>query len=171
MINIRGQIEDKTDKEIVESLSNDTHLQDEITVTYADLVKTFGKPDSDGDGYKVDAEWNIMTINGLATIYNYKTGLNYLGTDGKVIVKITDWHIRGSNNQVVEWITTAINNKKENHKIMYVEPRVDEIDYMYFVDYVIKEENVGKLKVMQEEFEEESEAYERLKELQDELNK
>jgi hypothetical protein len=48
-------------------------------VTYSLLVKIFGKP-TDGDGYKVDAEWNIEFEDGLvATIYNWKCGKKLFG--------------------------------------------------------------------------------------------
>lgn len=51
-----------------------SHLQGFVTCSYADLVQTFGNPNSEGDGYKVSTEWVIydraddLTI----TIYDWK---------------------------------------------------------------------------------------------------
>jgi hypothetical protein len=85
-----------------------THLQGEISVTWKEIVKTFGKPNDDTDGYKVDAHWSIMTPAGAATIYNYKDGKNYLGKEGTPKTKITDWHIGGHKKDVVAYILLAI---------------------------------------------------------------
>lgn len=77
------------------SLVIGTSLQGEVDISYNDLIKLFGQP-HEGDGYKVDAEWIIETPFGVATIYNYKTGKNYLGPDEGADVKdIRDWHIGG----------------------------------------------------------------------------
>ena len=54
----------------------------EVIEDYTILVKTFGEPNAEGDGYKVDAEWNLLTPDGIATIYNYKDGPSYMGSDG-----------------------------------------------------------------------------------------
>jgi hypothetical protein len=73
-----------------------THLQTEIDVSYAQLVARMGEPNVEADGYKVDAEWLVITPDGeVLTVYNYKTGKNYLGKDGKAVEDITDWHIGG----------------------------------------------------------------------------
>lgn len=75
---------------------NGTSLQGHVTVAYADLVTKFGPPTSNGDGYKVDAEWCLKFEDGtVATIYNYKDGKNYLGAEGDAVEAITDWHIGG----------------------------------------------------------------------------
>ncbi len=71
-----------------------------MRANYKDLKKLLGNP-SDGDGYKVDAEWSII-INGKGiNIYNYKDGKNYNGKDGLPKTKITDWHI-GAEEDVTE---------------------------------------------------------------------
>jgi hypothetical protein len=81
---------------------NGTHLQGHITADYADLKKIFGKP-TIGDGYKVDAEWDIEFEDGtVATIYNWKNGRNYLCKDGLPKTKITNWNIGGHNQKVIE---------------------------------------------------------------------
>src|ERR1700722_12206498 len=79
-----------------------TCLQGEIECSYADLVAVFGPPNTEaGDQDKVDAEWILtFTLFGgvakeIATIYNYKTGKNYLGEDGMPTEEIEDWHIGG----------------------------------------------------------------------------
>lgn len=90
-----------------EETPNGTCLQGEIEVSYKKLVKVFGKA-SDGDGYKTDAEWIIMTPVGIATIYNYKDGKNYCGIEGTPKTKITDWHIGGHTKTAVSFIILAI---------------------------------------------------------------
>jgi hypothetical protein len=73
-------------------------LQGEIEVTYAQLVSVFGPEHSDGDGYKVQAEWNLKFDDGTySTIYDYKEGDSYHG-EGEGIPKeqVTCWHIGGS---------------------------------------------------------------------------
>jgi hypothetical protein len=81
---------------------NGTHLQGSITATYAELKALFGKP-HDGDGYKVDAEWEIEFADGtVATIYNWKDGKNYNGSSGLPKTKITDWHIGGNDKKAIQ---------------------------------------------------------------------
>lgn len=70
-----------------------TSLQGEMDCSYKSLVDLFGEPNSETDGYKIDAEWMINTPFGFATIYNYKTGKNYNGDDGDEVEDIRDWHI------------------------------------------------------------------------------
>ena len=73
-----------------------TSLKGSIDCDYATLVEIFGPEHSDGDGYKVDAEWCLQFSNGVvATIYNYKDGKNYCGPSGLAKTQLTDWHIGG----------------------------------------------------------------------------
>jgi hypothetical protein len=81
-----------------------THLLDEIEIGYDKLVAKLGEPNELNDGYKTDAEWLVYTPVGIATIYNYKDGINYNGTDGTKVEDITNWHIGGYNNAVVDYI-------------------------------------------------------------------
>ena len=75
---------------------NGTSLKGYISTDYATLVEVFGKEHSDGDGYKVDAEWMLQFSNGVvATIYNYKDGRNYCGAEGLDKEDLYDWHIGG----------------------------------------------------------------------------
>ena len=84
-------------------------LQGYVDAEYSTLVKVFGKA-GDGDGYKVDAEWEVKFSDGTyATIYNYKDGKNYNGAKGTPKTKITDWHVGGSSELAVTRVQNAIN--------------------------------------------------------------
>jgi len=98
--------------------ANGTHLQGNVGATYQELVEVFGEPirhESDGTTHmsnKVDAEWRISFEDGtVATIYNYKNGLNYLGAEGKRVTQISMWNVGGYderavtlvNDEVIEW--------------------------------------------------------------------
>jgi hypothetical protein len=83
------------------SAFNGTSLQGYITADYAVLKKVFGKP-NEGDGYKVDAEWDVVFSDGVvATIYNYKDGKNYNGARGLNKTQITNWHVGGRSARAV----------------------------------------------------------------------
>jgi len=87
---------------------NGTSYQAEIDIAYSELVIIFGQPNRDNDGYKVDAEWGGEIDGEFFTIYNYKTGKNYLGEEGKEVENIREWHIGGYNKKtgkkVIEYI-------------------------------------------------------------------
>ena len=86
-------------------------LQGYIETSYADLVACFGEPNCDGDGYKVDAEWMVKFNNGVyATIYNYKTGKNYLGDEGQAVEDITTWHVGGMSIKAVQNVEQAMSD-------------------------------------------------------------
>jgi ketosteroid isomerase-like protein len=97
---------EKLSKDDNHSCVSGTHLQGEIDVSYADLVRAFGEPTDDGDSYKIDAEWILIFEDGeVATIYNYKDGVNYNGyNEGMPTGLIRDWHIGGFNRVVVDRI-------------------------------------------------------------------
>jgi len=87
---------------------NGTSLVGEIKANYGDLKAIFGAP-TDGDGYKVDAEWEVEFENGtVATIYNWKNGKNYNGASGTAKTKITDWHIGGNDQEAVSLVKQAL---------------------------------------------------------------
>ena len=85
-----------------------TSFKSEIEITYSELVTMLGEPNVRSDGYKVDAGWNINTPYGIATIYNYKTGKNYLGEKGKELEDITDWHIGASDKRASDLVMVVI---------------------------------------------------------------
>lgn len=79
------------------------HLLGGVNTTYQNIVDKLGEPNQEGDDYKTDAEWLVMTEKGHATIYNYKTGINYNGEENGIPTEdITDWHIGGDNPEVVD---------------------------------------------------------------------
>lgn len=80
-----------------------TSLVGYVNTTYSKLFEKFGEPFD--DGYKTDAEWEIEFSDGkVATIYNWKNGKNYNGSEGLDIDDITKWHIGGFDKSVVERI-------------------------------------------------------------------
>ena len=95
--------------------ANGTHLQGNVGATYQELVEVFGEPiryDSDGTTHmnnKTDAEWRISFEDGtVATIYNYKNGLNYLGAEGKRVSEISMWNVGGHNERAVTLVNDEV---------------------------------------------------------------
>ena len=86
-----------------------TSLQAHMKTSYAGLVARLGEP-QESDGFKVDAEWILEFPGGteefpepvFATIYNYKTGRNYLGPSAPPVEEIRDWHIGGFDARAVD---------------------------------------------------------------------
>jgi hypothetical protein len=64
-----------------------------LSIDYKTLVKVFGKPSKFESGDKRDAEWRCIIDGCVCTIYNYKDGHNYLGSEGTNVTKIDHWHI------------------------------------------------------------------------------
>lgn len=84
-----------------------TSLQGYVSTRYRDLVAKLGES-MQGDGYKVDAEWNLLFEDGtIATIYNWKNGPAYLG-DMATIGAIDEWNIGGSSPRAVELVKEAL---------------------------------------------------------------
>ena len=79
---------------------NGTSLRGYINGNYHELVEVFGPPLAEGDDYKTDAEW-IMILNDdvVVTIYNYKSGKNYLGANGLNVEDVDRWHVGGKTNE------------------------------------------------------------------------
>lgn len=71
-----------------------TSLQDEVDISFAELVRVFGEPHTKSEDGKMDAQWAFETPYGTATIYNYKSGPAYNDGMGSV-EEIRDWHIGG----------------------------------------------------------------------------
>ena len=81
-----------------------TSYRGEINTDYDTLVELFGEPLL-GDGYKVQAEWDIIFEDGLvATVYDWKDDLLPLG--------VTCWHIGGKDFEAVARVDELI--KKMN---------------------------------------------------------
>jgi hypothetical protein len=89
-----------------------TSFKGYILATYQDLVTTFGLPTTDGDSYKIDAEWIIDTPHGIATIYNYKDGKIYLGESGTAVEQICEWHVGGKTSEPYYWIKNQVSHKQ-----------------------------------------------------------
>lgn len=89
---------------------NRTHGVGNITCTYQQLVHTFGEPMTEGfDDYKSDAEWQIKFDHGaVATVYNYKTGRNYLGPDAPAREDLTRWSVGGFDAEATRLVLQAI---------------------------------------------------------------
>ena len=84
-----------------------TSLQARMDISYFDIVNKLGLPNISRDykeGDKTDAEWEIITPDGIAIIYNYKDGKNYNGKDGLRVQDIRDWHVGGRGIEVVSHI-------------------------------------------------------------------
>ena len=107
-----------------------THLQGNVGATYSELVEIFGEPTrfekTNEFDNKVDAEWAIKFEDGtIATIYNYKNGLNYLGAEGKRLMEIHNWNIGGHseraaflvNEEVIDW-THRLHDTGESTNIL-----------------------------------------------------
>lgn len=95
-----------------------THYVGEIRTKYDDLIAAFGKPTS-GDGYKTDAEWEVRFANGMvATIYNWKDGHNYNDGDGMDVEDITNWHIGGRDERVVNMVTNVLVTKAMKKEVV-----------------------------------------------------
>ena len=100
------------DKEIC---TDGTWLQGHVYCSYETLVSLFGEPSERYDDYKCDAQWNIEFEDGeVATIYNWKNGINYCGVnEGIPTEKITEWNIGGNTHKVAFAI-----NHLTNHSLM-----------------------------------------------------
>ncbi len=85
--------------------SNGTSLQGYIDISYTQLVNKLGEG-SGHDDYKSDAGWTILFGNGtVATIYNYKDGINYCGESGTPKESIRDWHIGGKDRTALKAVS------------------------------------------------------------------
>lgn len=95
---------------------NFTHLQGYVNADYATLCEVFGKP-QEGDGCKVDAEWWVRFDDGLvATIYNWKNGLNYMGARGTPVEQIDVWHIGGHSAEAAIRIKALVEQHAEEYE-------------------------------------------------------
>jgi len=90
-----------------------TSLQGEVTATFKELTDLFGAY-TEADGHKVDAHWQIKFDDGLvATVYNYKDGINYCGESGTPVEQITEWHVGGDKNAAVQRVQILLDLHRE----------------------------------------------------------
>jgi len=89
---------------------NGTSLQGYIRASYEQLLKAFGRPhEGMSDGYKTDVEWAFEFADGtIATLYNWKNGKNYCGSEGLELNDIYDWNVGGHSDKAVEKIKKLI---------------------------------------------------------------
>ena len=103
-----------------------TSLQGAVTATYNELTSLFGKP-TDGDGYKVDAEWIVRFDDGtVATIYNWKNGVNYCGKDGTPVEQITEWHVGGASKVAADRVQIALDLHREKQEDAKPKHKIEE---------------------------------------------
>ncbi len=103
---------------------NGTHLQGHINISFAELVKILGNP-QEKNGEKVDAEWYVLSLDSktTATVYNYKTGKNYLGDDGLETKDIIEWNIGGHSRDALKLIQSIF----PDARVVTMEERMAEI--------------------------------------------
>lgn len=85
-------------------------IEEESKTFINDLIKACDR-DILSKGRKVTWEIEFEEGGEVATIYNYKTGINYLGDEGKALNEIEIWHIGGYQDKVVERILKIVNRK------------------------------------------------------------
>jgi len=73
-------------------------------VSYDTLVKVFGEPTFLSDGSKTRAEWNGKIDSLPFSIYDWKKAGS--------VETVTDWNIGGKSVDVVDMLTTYINDNK-----------------------------------------------------------
>ena len=104
------------DKESLEGASNGASLVGKVKATYAELRSLFGKPMTWDDG-KVDAQWVVEFSDGtIASVYNWKDGVAYLGETGLPIKNITEWHVGGFSSAAHAMVQIAIDLSREERE-------------------------------------------------------
>ena len=95
--------------------ANGANLQGYLNADYRELVEVFGEPiryEADGTSHlnnKIDAEWRLKFQDGtIATIYNYKNGVNYMGAEGLRLMEIQKWNVGGNSERAVERVKTEV---------------------------------------------------------------
>jgi len=91
---------------------NGTHLQGYINTDYDTLVELFGEP-TIGDEYKTDVEWEIkFEDDTVATIYNWKNGKNYIGSDGLNVSDINEFNVGGFSKNSLWNVKEILNGRR-----------------------------------------------------------
>ena len=92
-------------------------FQGYLDAQYDELCILFGAPVVFSGEGKVDAEWTVpLKGGGVATIYNWKNGRNYLGDEGRLSSDITRWHIGGERQEAAIEITLMVEQFREQLK-------------------------------------------------------
>lgn len=79
---------------------NGTGRMSEFDGSYERVVECFGEPTVHEDADKIQAEWSVLTPDGVATIYDYKEEKSYK--------EVTDWHIGGHNKASAQWVIDVL---------------------------------------------------------------
>ena len=128
------------DKQSLEDAVNGASLVGEVKATYAELRSLFGKP-LDWECDKVDAQWIVEFSDGtIATIYNWKDGVAYLGEAGLPVKKITDWHVGGLSSAAHAMVQIALDLSRESKE----QPK-DDVEKAFESAFAIME-NIQKTK-------------------------
>ena len=89
-------------KRVYGNEADGTSLIGYLDISYSDLISVFGEPGIN-DGYKTDAEWDMVINEEVITIYNYKSGKNYASNNPEV-EDIRDWHVGGKSLKALEYL-------------------------------------------------------------------
>ena len=86
-----------------------TSYRGTINTSFDKLTSLFGSPGPGSADYKTDVEWEIKFDDGMvATIYNWKNGIAYLGSNGTPIYQIDVWNVGGKTYSAFERIQTLL---------------------------------------------------------------
>ena len=140
--------------------SNGTSLMGYVKCSYQHLVKRLGQPHLnckvDSLDSKIDVEWIFKFKDGtVSTLYNYKTGPNYLGSDGEQVEQMTIWHVGGFNDKSVIKIAKALKvDWSKNRHTLYTDAlsslkpiKWEELEDDHVFVSVVKKENQNKSKL------------------------
>ncbi|WP_041802743.1 hypothetical protein [Micavibrio aeruginosavorus] len=74
-----------------------------VNTSYRALVEAFGEP-KPGDGYKIEAAWEVELIPGIfVKINNYKTSRSY-DSKNPTIKRLREWNVHGTDSDAIEWV-------------------------------------------------------------------
>tara|TARA_B100001250_G_C19768872_1_gene776126 strand:- start:1116 stop:1436 length:321 start_codon:yes stop_codon:yes gene_type:complete len=88
-----------------------TSLQGRVEMPYEAMVRIFGEPHFlGGEGDKTDVEWCFEEADMVFTLYNWKDGVCYNGSEGYPIKFLSNWHIGGKTKDVFYLVEQIINS-------------------------------------------------------------
>lgn len=99
-----------------------THLQGKFAMAYDALVCALGEPHYKYEVEphtahitgidKTDIEWAFKLPSGaVCTVYNWKDGIAYCGSDGIPVEHLREWHVGGHFQSVVDELADVINKR------------------------------------------------------------